>query len=513
MLIASQDIIKLKEAEKGLLYMNMAFEQAQEMANVGVWQRKLATDTLIFSDNLFRILGYEPGEFLPVYDKYLGFIHPEDKEEFSNAFLSGEKNSYTSSYRLIRKDGEVRYVNSVIKLFIIDNEEIVFGTIQDITDSYILRRNLEEKISLAESLIENSVDLIAAYDINKRCIAWNRACEIRFQMKKEDVLYRYVSEIFPEGFSSLEDLELAFKGEYRYQTNQRLFNAEGFYEYYIIPLKNPNGEVFGALSILHDLDEIRKSSKLNDLNQSLEQKNRQLERSNDELASFSYIASHDLQEPLRKIQTFSKIIMEKEFSALSANGRDYLERMQSGAMRMQLLIDDLLTFSRTSTYPRNFATADLNMLLEEVKRGLRDSIEEKKAIIESEKLPVLKVIAFQFKQLMENLIINSIKYCKPNTRPHIRITSEIVRASEINSHQAARLKTYYKISVTDKGIGFEQEYSQRIFELFQRLHGKDEYPGTGLGLAICKKIVQNHNGFITAKGESGVGATFVIYLP
>lgn len=514
----SPEITIPRETEKRFRELNHAFDHAEAMASLGTWQLKLNADKLFFSNNFYHILGCEPNEFAPLYENFLDFVHDEDKDKVmtKHQMLVSNSEAYSSQYRIRRKNGQVRYLKSVNKLSVIDDEKIMFGTVQDVTEEFTLRRQLEEKISLAESLIENSVDLIAAYDLNQRCIAWNKACEICFQKKKEDVLCKHVNEIFPEliGFACMNDLASALKGEYRYRTDQILSNVEGFYEYYIIPLKNTNGEVFGAVSISHDLNAMKKSSaELNQLNQSLEQKNQELERSNDELAAFSYIASHDLQEPLRKIQTFSKIIIEREFSALSAKGKDYLERMESGASRMQALIDDLLAFSQTSTYPRNFAQADLNDLLDEVKLELRDLIEEKNAFIESAHLPVVKVISFQFRQLMENLIINAIKYSKPNTQPHVKITSEIASASEINNSQAIADKTYYKISVTDRGIGFEQEYAQRIFELFQRLHGKDEYPGTGLGLAICKKIVQNHRGFITAKGEPGVGATFIVYLP
>ncbi|MEJ7739018.1 MAG: ATP-binding protein [Chitinophagaceae bacterium] len=249
------------------------------------------------------------------------------------------------------------------------------------------------------------------------------------------------------------------------------------------------------------------------MNRSLEQKNRELERSNDELASFSYVASHDLQEPLRKIQTFSKLIIEKDLAALSEKGKNYLKRIESASQRMQLLIDDLLTFSRTSTYPKNFALADLNILLEEVKRELKDAIDEKNVVIESGSLPVARVIAFQLRQLLENLIFNSIKYSKPKVPPCIQITYDLVPGLSIKIPGVLADKSYHKLSIIDNGIGFNQKYASRIFELFQRLHGKQEYPGTGLGLAICKKIVENHHGFIEAHGEPERGAIFMIYFP
>jgi light-regulated signal transduction histidine kinase (bacteriophytochrome) len=243
------------------------------------------------------------------------------------------------------------------------------------------------------------------------------------------------------------------------------------------------------------------------------QKNEEFERSNQELASFSYVASHDLQEPLRKIQTFSHRIQEKEFERLSLQGKEYLTRMAAAAERMQALIEDLLTFSRTNTGPRVFQKTDLNKMMEQIISDLKDNIEEKSAVVEYKNLPSVHVVSFQFKQLMENLILNSLKYHKKNQPPHIKIKAVPAKGNLITEWDADKNKIYYVIEIKDNGIGFEQRYATKIFELFQRLHGKSEYPGTGLGLAICKKIIQNHHGFIIAKGEPGKGASFIIYLP
>jgi signal transduction histidine kinase len=249
------------------------------------------------------------------------------------------------------------------------------------------------------------------------------------------------------------------------------------------------------------------------LSSRLEQKNRELEKSNNDLASFSYVASHDLQEPLRKIQTFSHRILETEWELLSEQGKNYFKRMEQAAMRMQKLIEDLLSFSRTNSAPKAFEEVDLNEMLVELKSTLKDSIEEKQAIVEHEPLPKLKVIPFQFKQLFENLLLNSLKYSKPEVPPRISIKSEVVNGDDPEIRAAMATKTFYKISVTDNGIGFDEQYAEKIFEMFQRLHGKHEYPGSGLGLSICKKVVENHHGFITAHSHPGEGATFTLILP
>lgn len=247
--------------------------------------------------------------------------------------------------------------------------------------------------------------------------------------------------------------------------------------------------------------------------QETEERNRELERSNKELMAFNYVASHDLQEPLRKIQTFISRLDDNEAAHLSDTGKDYLKRIIAAADRMRNLIDDLLQFSRSNKTEKNYETADLNQLLENAKLELSPTIEEKKAVIISDELPELNVIPFQIQQLFTNLISNSLKYSKENVAPEIFITvSETTAADETQLPSSAKDK-YHRITFRDNGIGFEQEYAEKIFILFNRLHNKNEYAGTGIGLAICRKIVENHKGYIFAKGEPNIGATFTVYLP
>ena len=246
---------------------------------------------------------------------------------------------------------------------------------------------------------------------------------------------------------------------------------------------------------------------------SLEQQNIELEASNKELLAFNYVASHDLQEPLRKIQTFVSRLSDKEYDNLSYNGKEFMSRINSSVERMRILIDDLLQYSRTTKTEKVFEDTDLNELLDNAKLDLTQSTEEKNAIIQSQSLPVLKVIPFQIQQLFINLIGNSLKYSKADTAPKIKISCKKVIAEEEDLIPKNSKDKFYKITFTDNGIGFEQEYADKIFVLFNRLHNKNEYAGTGIGLAICKKIVENHKGFIFAKSKLNAGATFTIYLP
>ncbi len=245
----------------------------------------------------------------------------------------------------------------------------------------------------------------------------------------------------------------------------------------------------------------------------LEERNHELEQSIKELESFNRVASHDLQEPLRKIQTFISRITDNDKVNLSDQGKEYISRIDSSAKKMRILIDDLLLFSRTNKAEKIFEKTDLNLLLENANQELAHEIEEKNAVIQAAQLPVLNVIPFQIQQLFVNLIGNALKYSKPDAAPVIKINCEKLAVRDYPGFISDTRKKYFKISISDNGMGFDQQYAEKIFILFHRLHHTSEYVGTGIGLSICKKIAENHSGFIVAEGELGVGATFRVYLP
>jgi len=245
----------------------------------------------------------------------------------------------------------------------------------------------------------------------------------------------------------------------------------------------------------------------------LEDTNISLEKMNKELQSFAYISSHDLQEPLRKIQTFASLIAEKEIDSLTTVGKDYFNRMRNAAERMQTLINDLLAYSRADNDIRKFEITDLKAIIESVKDDLTEELHSKNGIVAIGEMCDVNIIPFQFRQLMYNLISNAIKFTKPDQAPLIEIRSQIAEGKFLKNKNLLPNSYYCHITITDNGIGFPQEYNERIFELFQRLHSRTVYDGTGIGLAIVKKIIDNHNGYIAAKGELDQGATFDIFLP
>jgi signal transduction histidine kinase len=249
------------------------------------------------------------------------------------------------------------------------------------------------------------------------------------------------------------------------------------------------------------------------LENQVRERTQELYKKNKELESFAYISSHDLQEPLRKIQTISSIIADQESDTLSAKGKDYFKRMQDAAGRMQTLINDLLAYSRTNVVTGTIVKTDLNIVLEEVLADLQENIEQANAVISTEEMCHANVIPFQIRQLLYNLIGNSLKFTVKGRQPQIKITSRIAKGSSLQHTELAHHTIYCHIRVKDNGFGFEPRFSDKIFEVFQRLHERAQYTGTGIGLAIVKKIVENHHGFITASGELNVGAQFDIYIP
>jgi light-regulated signal transduction histidine kinase (bacteriophytochrome) len=240
-----------------------------------------------------------------------------------------------------------------------------------------------------------------------------------------------------------------------------------------------------------------------------------LERSNRELQDFASVASHDLQEPLRKIQAFGDRLLAKCSDALEADGRDYLQRMQNAARRMQTLINDLLTFSRVESKAQPFAPVNLSTVVEEVVSDLEIQVERTGARLEIGDLPVIDADALQMRQLMQNLIGNSLKYRQPDKATVVKVRA-VVTAKETPLQKAGSSSAtapVCQLYVEDNGIGFDEQYLDRIFTVFQRLHGRTEYEGTGVGLAVCRKIAERHGGSITAQSTPGSGATFVVTLP
>ena len=247
----------------------------------------------------------------------------------------------------------------------------------------------------------------------------------------------------------------------------------------------------------------------------LEQYTAELKRSNEDLEQFAYVASHDLQEPLRKIRAFGDRLSSRYKKQLDDQGEDYIKRMQSASVRMQTLIEDLLAFSRLAQSKDVFQRIDMNSIMKDVQEDLDIQIKREQAVLKIGKIPFLTGEKMQMRRLFQNLINNAIKFHKPNEIPIVEVFGRTIKWIEVKNQLGVVLPDtpYIMITVKDNGIGFDERFNEKIFNIFQRLHGRTEYEGTGIGLAICRKIVTNHKGYVTARSKEGVGSEFIVVLP
>lgn len=548
-LSAFNDISEIKKAEQYIKQKNIELEnktiqleEAQQLAHIGSWEWDVVANNIEWSDELFRIFGLTPQVIKADYENYLRYIHPDDREYVNSIIQSALKNHqpYSFFHKVACADGKVRILSATGKVITDGAGKVIkiSGTAQDVTD----QKKYEEELKISEErfykIFDSNPVPMSLSDINTSKIKYaNNRFYTAFGYSKEEVIGRSSEELGlldPEESKRvvnlifgylLEDRTLAevqaLSKEEKELLLLKLKQSEKMKDFEILYTRK-NGEKFPALvsyevirigvdsytvASYQDITERKKAEAL------LRSQNFQLEKMNKELQSFAYISSHDLQEPLRKIQTFASRIKEKEEYNLTDSGKDMFSRMQEAAKRMQTLIQDLLAYSRNNTTEQKTEIINLNEIITDVKEDLQQELLDKNATIEAEHLSDVSIIPFQFRQLMQNLISNSLKFSKPENPPHIIIRSEIGTGLEFNIDKLTPDKNYCHISVSDNGIGFEQHYSEKIFEVFQRLHSKNEYNGTGIGLSIVKKIVDNHNGIIIAKGEPNKGATFDIYIP
>lgn len=365
---------------------------------------------------------------------------------------------------------------------------------------------LTQQNEFIQTIIDSSVHLIAVFDKDYRYLIVNSLADTIFKKNKEELIGKRLLDVFPklEVSQMFNDLKKAFHGEAVHDASYKSLISDRYFENFYIPLKDKNDEVDRVLVIGHDITDImRANEKLKVVNSALENSNRDLEQ-------FAYVASHDLQEPLRKIQIFSELA-ERNMANEEALHK-YFQKINSSALRMTNLIKAVLNYSRLSKTGNAFEPVDLNTVVDHVKIDLELLIEEKNAAITTNKLPVICGIPLQLNQLFFNLIGNSLKFSeKP---PIISITSQFIPQNALQKPQELKLTgDAIELVVADNGIGFKQEYADRIFSIFQRLHTNQNYAGTGIGLALCKKIIDNHGGTISVKSEPGKGTTFYIYLP
>jgi len=376
---------------------------------------------------------------------------------------------------------------------------------KDVLEIHIRERTQAiEKLRHRYELILNSAgEGICGLDANGKATYVNPAATRMTGFDGKELLGRAENEIFGSTFSAMESGGMKVEDH----TIRRKDGSISIVELVKTPIVEYEREV-GAVLIFKDITARRKAE------EDLARKADELARSNAELEQFAFVASHDLQEPLRKIQAFGDRVKTKCEKIDLGEAGDYLNRMQNAAARMQTLINDLLAFSRVIRSSQPFVPVDLGRVTKEVLNDLEVRIEKSGAQVDAGELPTISGDPTQMRQLLQNLLSNALKFQPPGKQPVVTISSRIISDASANeTTTASDANPVWEISVQDNGIGFDEKHLEKIFAVFQRLHGRTEFEGTGIGLAVCRRILDRHGGSITARSQPGKGATFVFTVP
>ena len=518
---------ELEESEKKL---NIAVETAE----LGTWEYNLINNNVECSPRFAGMFGYATCEELSHQD-LTKLIVPGDvairEKAHNDALITGVLDY---EMRVLGNDGVLRWLKIKGKVFYNDEgkPERMLGSALDITHQKSTEDYLEKivkertaALKLSEERNHRMVSEIQDYAIlvlnrDGYIQNWNKGAEKIKGYKEEEVKGKHLSIFYtPEDCAAglparllkqaLETGRAANEG-----WRKRKDGTKFWASVVITALHNEEDEVIGFSKVTRDLTEIKLAeNKLQEKTTDLEKANAALAKSNSELEQFAYIASHDLQEPLRKIRFFSERL-EKVLGNLDDTSQLYFFKIQQAALRMQNLIKDLLDFSRLSQTGQSFVQIDLNDVLQNIRNDFELLVQQKNAIVEIGNMPVIEAVGLQMQQLFYNLISNALKFLRPDVQPVISVHASVLTAEEMQQHPDLnpRIK-HYCIAVRDNGIGFNQKYAEQIFVIFQRLNDIQSYSGTGIGLALCKKIVLNHGGKIFADSTENEGSVFYIILP
>ena len=544
----TKDVSNIKKEEQKIserLHTRQSIEESElrsrlaiEAAEMGVFDWDLSGQIFFSSQRLIEIFGFK--DPATTHQQLINSFHPDDKAIRDKAVNdSFSKGSLVYEARVIWPDKSIHWVRVYGKITTDKNGKArrMFGIVTDITEQkeaeLILKEDARKIRIILESLPQMAWTAYPNGIVNYFSENWY---EFTGQKRDKDLMTAWNDSWHPDLASeAIEKWKEAVRTGNPYEAkNIAKRVTDGAYRWMsvkAIPLKNAEGDILmwvGSVTDIHEqksfaeeleqkISERTKQLKrsqidMAELNNVLAEKNFELEKQNSELTSFTYIASHDLQEPIRKIHTFSQLILEREDGKLSNMAIDYLNRITSASIRMKQLVEAFLNYSRIGNASVTLEPTDLNIILQDVIKNLAESIQEKKAIVEIEDLPVIYGSTIQLHQLFINLIGNAIKYAKPNVPPIVKVQVKKISDKEIGI-TGGETTDFWNIRIQDNGIGFDQEHAAKIFEVFQRLHNKNDYAGTGIGLSICKKIVLAHKGYIVANGEPGVGSTFMIYFP
>lgn len=456
-----------------------------------------------------KVLGYEPKEMIG--KNIREFISSEYLEESNQRLVALAKGEEVNNFsnRFLHKSG--KEVSLIWSVYWDEELQLIHCVAKDATEIVESQKQLKRSNERYEMVTKATNDAIWDYDVTNNQLFWAKGFETLFgyDLTKVKPTFNFlIDKIHPEdrpsivskmqSYMSPANQDTIWEEEYRFK------KADGSYAYIIdmaIFIRNEKGEVVRALGAMADIShrkEYEKSLKL--LNAELEQNVKQLAISNAELEQFAYVASHDLQEPLRMVTGFMSLLQDKYKDQLDDKAQKYIHFATDGANRMRQIILDLLDFSRVINSTEELSRIDLNQLMKEVVLLHKKHIKEKKAKIKYENLPQITAFPSPLMRLFQNLINNAIKYSKDNEPPIVTISAE-------------ELGDKWKFSISDNGIGISKEFHEKIFIIFQRLHGRTQYKGTGIGLSIVKKIVENLGGQIWLESEENVGSTFHFTIP
>ncbi len=497
------DISERKIFENALKESENRYQLALEAANEGIWDWYVNEDVVYYSDQWKAQLGYGSNELEDSFSTWQNLLHPDDYEfanKAMNDYVEKPQGDFLLEFRLRHKDGSYRWIHSKAASQKDKNGKIIrmFGAHTDITE----RKNAEKKIQESEqkflSLYHNAPDMyVSVSPEDGSILECNNTLLETLGYKKEEIIGQPILKMYHDESINKAKFVLSEFAQDGKVNNRELIlkkkNGEKLnVSLNITSVKDRKGNIKYSIFSWRDITDKKRQE------QELKKTLLELERSNRDLEQFAYIASHDLQEPLRMISSFLQLLEKKYNHILDSDGKEYIAFAVDGASRMSQLIKDLLAFSRLGTRGQAFENTDLNEVIKDAIDNLSASIDENNAKIEVRKMPEIAVDKTQIVQLFQNLISNAIKF-KGEKNPEIKIA-------------VTKRKEYYEFSVADNGIGFEENYKDRIFVIFQRLHTNEEYSGTGIGLAVCKKIVERHGGNIWVKSKSGKGSTFYFTL-
>lgn len=487
-----------------------SLQEAQHIAKLGSWEWDILTRKTFWSDEMYNIFGIVPASCTPSFEKFREFIHPDDKE-YADKFVAQcllDHLPFSYEFRIVTLKNETKIVSGQGRISKNENGEPVklTGIAQDITERKAAQNELEN-VNRELSILFNSIDEVF-FSVNlsaRKLIQVSPTCERLYGYNQTEFLADFnlwLSVIHPDDRHIIErSNEIMQRGELVNNEHRIVSrdNAVRWVEFNITPTLNENGKLIRCDGVIRDITQRKHDEEMLQKSQvKLAIKNNQLQQKNKELEQFAYVASHDLQEPLRTTISFVNIFKKQYYGRLDTTADKYLNYIVQASNRMGVLIKDLLDFSRIGIN-KDIEQVDCNLILREVIEDIDKSISDTNASIINGHLPTICGYSSELKQLFQNLIINAIKFRKPGSIPIINISA--VKAGDC-----------WNFAFADNGIGIDEAHNERIFIIFQRLHNRSEYEGSGIGLSHCKKIVELHHGKIWVASTPNKGSTFYFTL-